>query len=103
MSPSASGNNWGTPVEIERRNRIRLSVAAYAYEVLNESIMSDGEFDALAMQVEPSVLTGHPQLDAFFMAKFDPFTGVWVRQHPDQRGLLRICQEVHKIGIGKRR
>ena len=29
----------------EIRRRIRLSVAAYAYEVHNDSVMSDGEFD----------------------------------------------------------
>lgn len=91
MSPS--------PVEIERRNRIRLSVAAYAYEMLNETIMSDAEFDALAMKIEPSMSTGHAVLDRFFMAQFDPFTGLWVRKHPDQQGLRRICREVYKIGV----
>lgn len=87
-----------TPLEVERRNRIRLSVAAYAYELLNETIMSDAEFDALAMSIQPSMSTGHAVLDRFFMAQFDPFTGLWVRKHPDQPGLLRICREVHKIG-----
>lgn len=55
-----------TPIEIERRNRIRLSVAAYAYEYKNESIMSDAEFDALALQIDPSVSTGNRKLDTFF-------------------------------------
>lgn len=91
-----------TPVERERRNRIRLAVAAYAYEVLNETIMPDAEFDALAMKIEPSMSTGHPVLDRFFMEHFDPFTGLWVRKHPDQAGLHRICIEVHKLKYQKK-
>lgn len=86
-----------TPPEAERRRRIRLSVAAYAYEVLNESVMPDHEFDALAMQIEPSQATGHDVLDRFFMDHFDPFTGVWVQKHPEPEGLRRICLEVHHI------
>ena len=34
---------WGTEVEKERRNRIKLSVAAYTYEVYDDPIMSDAE------------------------------------------------------------
>lgn len=92
-----------SPLELERRNRIRLSVAAYAYEKLSESIMSDQAFDELADRINPSVSTGHAVLDRFFFENFDPFTGVWVNKHPDLKGLLRICQEVHKIGLPARR
>jgi hypothetical protein len=38
---------WGNPVEREVWRRIRLSVAAYAYEYLDEPIMSDAEFDTV--------------------------------------------------------
>lgn len=91
-----------TQVENERRNRIRLAVAAYAYEVLNETIMPDAEFDALAMKIEPSLATGNETLDRFFMEHFDPFTGIWVHKHPDQAGLRRICIEVHKLKYQKK-
>jgi hypothetical protein len=91
-----------TPVEIERRNRVRLAVAAYAYEVLNETIMPDAEFDALAMKIEPSMSTGHDVLDRFFMDHFDPFTGIWVHKHPNKPGLHRICVQVHKLKYQKK-
>ena len=74
---------WGIAPEVERRNRIRLSVAAFAYEVVGESIMSDAEFDALARSIRPSVVTGKFNLDAFFLSRFSPDTGMWIHQHPE--------------------
>lgn len=94
---------WGTPEEVERRRRIRVAVAAYAYEVLDEPVMGDAEFDALADEVQPSVPTGNAELDKFFLENFDPFTGIWVHKHPDQEGLRRICQTVHKVGLKRRK
>ena len=38
-------------VNAEVRNRIRLSVAAYAYEYKDDPIMSDDEFDALSNKI----------------------------------------------------
>lgn len=74
---------WGTAPEVERRNRIRLSVAAFAYECVGESIMSDAEFDALARSIRPEVMTGRFGLDAFFLSRFSPDTGMWIHQHPE--------------------
>lgn len=81
---------WGNPVERERRNRILVSVAAYAYEMLNVSIMSDEAFDNLAAEINPGRSTGHPGLDTFFRKHFNPYTGMWIRQHPDLPGLQRV-------------
>lgn len=83
-------------VNLETRNRIRLSVAAYAYEFENDSIMSDSEFDALALEIEDWVGTGNKKLDAFFRDKFLPDTGLWVRDHPDIAGLRRIYETYFK-------
>lgn len=74
---------WGTQPEVERRNRIRLSIAAFAYEVVGDSIMSDAEYDRLARSIRPSVLTGKFNLDAFFLSRFSPDTGMWIHQHPE--------------------
>lgn len=74
----------------ETRTRIRLSVAAYAYEMENDSIMSDAEFDSLSLTVDPRVTTGNKKLDAFFREHFEPDTGVWVRQHPEPEKLRDI-------------
>lgn len=81
--------SWGSPEEVERRNRIRLATWAYAYELLDDPVASDAEFDALCLAIRPEVPTGHKALDHFFATEFSPATGMWVRKHPDQRGLHR--------------
>lgn len=73
---------WGTPVERERWRRIRVSIAAYAYEVRNHSIMDDASYDELAYSLNPRMVTGHT-LDQFFARHFDPSTGMWINQHPE--------------------
>lgn len=80
-------------VNPEIRNRIRVAVAAYAYEVESDSIMSDGEFDALARTIDPEIETGNRDLDHFFWTFFEPHTGSWVREHPEIDGLRRIYLE----------
>jgi len=66
----------------ETRTRIKVAVAAYAYEVMDDPIMSDAEFDRLARAIRPSVMTGNFACDMFFATAFDPSTGSWVRSHP---------------------
>lgn len=78
---------WGSPEEIERRRRIRLTVWAYAYEVFDVSLVSDERFDSEAKLVDVSVSTGHRQLDAFFRKHFADYTGQWVHKHPDRNRL----------------
>jgi len=80
----------------ERRLRIRLSVAAYAYEYENDSIMSDAEFDGLCKQVNLEQGTGYRKLDNYFRKEFMPDTGMWVRKHPDKRGLATIYHRYYK-------
>ena len=77
-------------VSKEIYKRIKLSVAAYAYEYGDKPIMSDDEFDKLAMEVDLSIKTGNNIMDDFFNTDFNTFTGVWVRSHPDIVGLKRI-------------
>ena len=59
----------------EIRNRIRLSVAAYAYEFMNDSIMSDHDYDQLSLQINPQEKTGNELMDKFFKTHFKPDTG----------------------------
>jgi len=70
-------------VEEERRDRIRLAVAAYAYEFMNDPTMSDGDFDKLALTIDTNIDTGHSVLDKFFKEEFSPSTGVWIHRHPE--------------------
>lgn len=74
---------WGSEVDIERRRRIIVSLAAYTYEFLNEIIMEDPEFDKMCSEINPSINTGHEVMDKFFREKFDPSTGMWIRDHPE--------------------
>lgn len=74
----------------QRRLRIRLSVYAYSYEFKDVSLISDGEYDKLSYLVDTSIETGNPLLDNFFQKEFVPYSGSWVRKHPelDKLGVL---------------
>lgn len=74
---------WGTPEEVERRRRIRVACWAYAYEVLDVSLVSDHRFDEECKLIDPKVSTGNPRLDSFFRKTFAAHTGQWVHKHPD--------------------
>lgn len=88
---------WGSEVEVERRNRIRLTLAAYAYEYESNPIMSDAEFDELSKAIRPEIATGHKQHDKFFREKFEPDTGMWIRQHP----FLRRVAATYRWNLNK--
>ena len=87
---------WGLPVEIERRNRIRLSVAAFAYEFENDSIMNDGDFDALAETIDVNMDTGNALMDTFFREQFSPHTGQWIHDHPELDKLKKLYDRNRK-------
>ena len=87
---------WGSPVEKERRLRIKLSVAAYAYEYMDDSIISDGEFDKLCLQVNKKIDTGHKVCDNYFKQHFDPSTGQWIRHHPELDKIAILYERYYK-------
>lgn len=87
---------WGNRQEVERRNRIKISVASYTYEILNQPIMDDQAYDKLASLINPRMSTGHGRLDRFFRNHYDPFTSLWVHQHPDLEGIKRIYEEYYR-------
>ena len=93
-APHVSGQ-WGSPVEKERKRRIMASVAAFAYEFRSQIIMSDHEFDKLCLEIDPSVSTGHEVLDKFFREKFDPSTGMWIRDHPELQKVEALYERVY--------
>lgn len=83
---------WGTRVEKERRRRIMVAVAAYAYETMDRPIMSDAAFDRLAGNIDLKISTGNVKLDTWFKNNFKSHTGMWVHKHPDRKGLRRIAE-----------
>ena len=93
MKP-AKEMKWGSEVEVERRNRIQLSIAAYAYEFLDEPLVSDAVFDQAALQIRPEMDTGNPVMDAFFRKEFSASTGMWIRKHPDLPGIAHIHRKL---------
>jgi hypothetical protein len=84
-------------VNQEIRNRVRLTVAAYAYEFRNDSLMTDHEFDALALKIDPTISTGNKKLDEFFRTEFAAFSGVWVRNHPDLGSVRKMYESLKQL------
>lgn len=84
---------WGNSVEKEIKRRIKLSIAAYSYEFLDVSIISDAEFDKMSLEVDISVDTGNKLMDNFFKNHFDPSTGQWIRKHPQ----LDLIDKLYKL------
>lgn len=85
---------YNDTVDLETRKRIKLSVAAYAYEFLSTQLMSDSEFDALAYSIDLKIDTRRPELDAWFRRNFEPHTGMWIYGHPEKSKLLVIAKNV---------
>ena len=81
---------WGNQVEKQRRNRILVSVYAYAYEFDDSALVSDAEYDRLARSIDPSIATGHGPLDQFFKQHYSPDTGMWIHHHPYLADIIRI-------------
>ena len=80
----------------EIRNRILVSVAAYAYEYLNSPIMSDSDFDALAQKIDLTQDTGNKKLDDFFKNNFTADSGMWIHKHPEKNKLKYLYEEYYK-------
>jgi|SRR5580765_6972728 len=90
---------WGSPHEVERHLRIKVAVSAYAYEIKDDPIMDDSEFDGLCRKVKLNKKTGNKKMDEWFINNFQPYTGQWVHNHPNRKGLNRI----YKFLKGRRR
>ena len=80
----------------EIRNRIKLSVAAYAYEFKGDSIMTDHEYDELSLKINPNEKTGNDVMDKFFKTQFQPDTGMWIRSHPEIKKLDYLYKKYYK-------
>lgn len=83
---------WGRAIEMETKRRIDLCVATYAYEIADNPIMPDHQWDRLAQFINPKLGTCHPIVDEFFAAEFSPMTGMWIHNHPDLAGIKRLYE-----------
>lgn len=89
---------WGTLTERVRHSRIKISIAAWAYENNHKPILSDSAYDELSKLVdrERNIATGNHRLDRFFQRHFDPDTGLWIHKHPDQPGLENVYARCYR-------
>jgi hypothetical protein len=88
---------WGSPVEKQTHLRIKLSIAAYAYEIENSEIMSDAEFDKKCLEVDTSIDTGNEVMDRFFREQFDSSTGQWIHRHPELNEVKQTYNKYYKL------
>lgn len=86
---------WGSEIEKQIRLRIRLSIAAYAYEKCDDSIISDAEFDKKCLEINPKIETGNKKLDDFFRSEFDPSTGQWIHKHPELHKIAELYKKYY--------
>lgn len=88
---------WGNKKEQEIKRRINVSLWAYAYEVENDSLVSDGKYDSECLKVDLSISTGNKIMDKFFKNEFDPDTGLWIHKHPQIEGIKFIYEKYHEL------
>ena len=87
---------WGSKVEKEVRRRIKLSIAAYAYEFKDSQIITDAEFDKMCKQVDVNIDTGNKKMDSYFKKSFDPSTGQWIHKHPELNKVAQLYERFYK-------
>lgn len=81
----------------EIRNRILLSVYAFAYEIKHESMVSDYEYDLLASKIDVNVSTNNKILDEFFRECYTPDSGMWITKHPELDKVNRLYQFITNV------
>ena len=80
----------------EIKRRIKVSVAAYAYEMNHDSIMTDEQFDSECKKVDVTITTGNDMMDKWFRQEFDPCTGQWIHKHPQLKRLDALYQQYYR-------
>lgn len=84
-------------IELERHRRILIAIYAYAYEIKNDPIVSDEEFDRLASEIVETKSTGNEKLDDFFKNEFDMFTSLWIHKHPELDKIAQIYSSIFEL------
>ena len=80
----------------EIKNRIRLSVYAYAYEFMNDSLVDDAEFDRLSQEIDLTITTGNNEMDSFFAREFIADSGMWIRKHPELNRIKGLYENFYR-------
>lgn len=80
----------------QKKIRMQVALWAYAYEFESDSLVSDAKFDEACRQVDPSIPTDSPEMDAWFKANFNPSTGMWIHSHPHLGRIAEIYRSVRR-------
>lgn len=80
-----------------RHARIKIAVMAYAYEIADDALVSDEEYDKLAYSLDTKTSTGFKLLDDFFKNEFTPDTGMWIHNHPELDKIAAIYKKYHEL------
>jgi len=80
----------------EIKNRIRLSVYAYAYEFMDDSLVGDAEFDRLSQEIDLTIITGNEEMDSFFAREFIADSGMWIRRHPNLKRVNELYENFYR-------
>ena len=83
-------------IEQEIKKRIKLSIYAYAYEVENDSLIDDAEYDRLSNEINTDINTGNELMDRFFREEFDKSTGMWILKHPEIEKIKHLYDSYYK-------
>lgn len=70
--------------EEERRLRIKLLLAAFSYECMDDNFVDDATFDKWNQQVDLSIETGNPKMDAWFKEYWFAPSGLWIHSLPKE-------------------
>ena len=89
----------------ETRRRVRLTVWAYAYEIEQDPLVGDDEWDRECLLVDLSVSTARPDLDEWWRANFSPDTGMWIHLHPEKHLAAHLYRRLtgRAVPVRKRR
>lgn len=85
---------WGTPEEVERRNRIKILLWACAYDFENDSLVDDATFDRAARLINLEQDTDRADLDDWFRREFTTDTGMWIRGWPEVDKLAALYRSL---------
>lgn len=78
----------------ETRNRILIAVYAYAYEIKSNPLITDAEFDKLALEINLEISTGNIVMDEWFKGNFTPYSGCWVHNHPNLKRIKELYNTI---------
>lgn len=84
-------------IEEIRRKRILISIYAYAYEICDDPIITDSEYDKLSRELDVTTKTGNSETDKFFKETFKPDTGMWIRHHPHINRIGQLYDQHFKL------